>query len=64
MTKNDLINDVAYELRDSMTKEQIDRMKIRLNTFYSLGVAKIPNRNHTRLEFCRRYSLLFSVNSL
>lgn len=30
MTKNDLINDVAYELRDSMTKEQIDRMKITL----------------------------------
>ena len=30
MTKNDLINDVAYELRDSMTREQIDRMKITL----------------------------------
>ena len=28
MTKNDLINDVAYELRDTMTREQIDRMKI------------------------------------
>lgn len=28
MTKTDLINDVAYELRDYLTKEQIDRVKI------------------------------------
>lgn len=30
MTKNDLINEVAYELNDYLSKEQIDRMKITL----------------------------------
>ena len=30
MTKNDLINEVAYELNDFLSKEQIDRMKITL----------------------------------
>ena len=30
MTKNDLINDVAYELDGFLSKEQIDRMKITL----------------------------------
>lgn len=30
MNKNDLINNVAYELRDYLTREQIDRMKITL----------------------------------
>ena len=30
MEKTDLINNVAYELRDYLTKEQIDRMKITL----------------------------------
>ena len=30
MTKNDMINEVAYELDDFLSKEQIDRMKITL----------------------------------
>lgn len=30
MTKNDLINEVAYELDDFLSKEQIDHMKITL----------------------------------
>ena len=30
MTKNDLINEIAYELNDFLSKEQIDRMKITL----------------------------------
>lgn len=30
MTKNELINEVAYELSTTMTKEQLDRMKITL----------------------------------
>ncbi len=46
MTKNDLINDVAYELRDTMTREQIDRMKItmyvKLQDFELAEIKQLP----------------------
>ena len=46
MTKNDLINDVAYELRNTMTREQIDRMKItmyvKLQDFELAEIKQLP----------------------
>ena len=46
MEKTDLINNVAYELRDTMTREQIDRMKItlyvKLQDFELAEVKQLP----------------------
>ena len=60
MTKNDLINDVAYELRDSMTKEQIDRMKItlyvKLQDFELAEIKQLPmTMEHDNEWLMQRY---------
>ena len=60
MTKNDLINDVAYELRDSMTREQIDRMKItlyvKLQDFELAEIKQLPmTMEHDNEWLMQRY---------
>ena len=62
MTKNDLINDVAYELRDSMTKEKIERMKItlyvKLQDFELAEIKQLPMTiEHDKLHRCNQVGI-------
>ena len=60
MTKNDLINEVAYELNDFLSKEQIDRMKItlyvKLQDFELAEIKQLPmTMEHDNEWLMQRY---------